>query len=398
VSRTSESPAQARLRELLKTPVADLARHHLRDLLDIVRAALDADTAAVLIREPGSEELVAREACGLEEEVRQGVRVPLGAGFAGRIAAQGRPVMLTRVDASTVTNPILWQKGIRAMLGVPLVHRGQVLGVLHVGRLHEEPFGPTDSDVLLGAADRLAEVLEVRRLTDEAAAAAMLERGLLPARLPRVPGVEFAARYVPAESLAIGGDWYDAFIAPSGDLWLVTGDVAGHGLNAAVVMGRVKSALRAYALLGDDPARVLELTDRKVQHFEMGSMVTVVCAVAKPPYDRVRICSAGHLPPALAAPGRGAELLDLPLGPPMGVLPDVPRDYRTVALPAGALLLLYTDGLVERRADTIDRGLQQLCSVLHAEDAESVCRTVMQRLVGNMVVRDDIAVLAVRRT
>src|SRR6185369_5834153 len=98
---------------------------------------------------------------------------------------------------------------------------------------------------------------------DERAAATVLERSLLPAMLPRVPGIELAARYVAAEDRSVGGDWYDVFRTPSDELWLVVGDVAGHGLRAAVVMGRVRSALRAYTLLGIAPERVLELVDRK---------------------------------------------------------------------------------------------------------------------------------------
>jgi hypothetical protein len=385
------------LRDVLAGSDSDLSRHDLRELLDRVREVMHADTAAVLLRPPGGDHVVAHEACGLEEEVRQGVRVPLGAGFAGRIAATRRPVILDRVDATTVTNPILWHKGIQTMLGVPLVVEDELLGVLHVGRLTHNAFTSEDERLLQDAADRVAGAIRVRQLGDEAAAAALLERGLLPARLPTLPGLEFAARYVPAESRAIGGDWYDAFVAPNGELWLVTGDVAGHGLNAAVVMGRVRSALRAYTLLGEGPARVLELTDGKVQHFEIGAMVTVICATARPPYDEFHICSAGHLPPVLAAPGQRTELLDVQVGPPLGIV-DLPRRTRRVSMPLGALLLLYTDGLVERRDESIERGLHRLRAAVHAESAEQVCRTVMRQLVGGEPVADDIALLAVHRT
>ena len=110
---------------------------------------------------------------------------------------------------------------------------------------------------------------------------------------PQCPGLEFATRYLTPEE-PVGGDWYDVFTVPSGDLWVVTGDVAGHGLHAAVVMGRVRSALRAYALLSSDPAEVLELTSRKVQHFEMETMVTAVCV---PPL-RSRTTSSGSPRPA----------------------------------------------------------------------------------------------------
>ena len=225
-------------------------------LLDRVRAALLTDTAAVLLREPGSDHLVARAACGLEEEVRQGVRIALGHGFAGTIAARRQPVRLARVDATTVANPILWETGIQVMLGVPLLSGADVIGVLHVGRLRAEPFTDDDVEVLQVAAERVASAIVTMRLALNTAAAGLLERGLQPTRLPALDGVQLAARYVPAEGRAVGGDWYDAFTLPSGELWLVTGDVAGHGLDAAVVMGRVRSAFRSYALLGEAPSEL----------------------------------------------------------------------------------------------------------------------------------------------
>lgn len=225
----------------------------------------------------------------------------------------------------------------------------------------------------------------------------MLERSLQPSRLPRLPGVELAARYVTAESRLIGGDWYDAFTVPSGQLWLVVGDVAGHGLNAAVVMGRVKSALRAYALECDSPHEALERTDDKVQHFEVGTLITVVCVVSSPPYDRFDICSAGHPPPVLAVPGHEAEFVDVAPGPPLGALPHIARSARFIEVPEGATLLLYTDGLVEVPNQLIDDGLHKLRSAVRADDPAVVCQTVMHELIGNRPPTDDIAVLAMRR-
>src|SRR4029077_2968487 len=106
-----------------------------------------------------------------------------------------------------------------------------------------------------------------------------LEHSLQPERLPNHPAFELAARYVPAAEEAVGGDWYDVFTLPSGDLWIVVGDVAGHGINASIVMGRIRSALRAYALLDLPVDEVLNLVDRKVEHFEIGTVATVACAV-----------------------------------------------------------------------------------------------------------------------
>jgi phosphoserine phosphatase RsbU/P len=397
-----EREAAERLEALTALTDANLSRMDFDDLLDEllerVRIIFDADTAAVLLIEDDANVLVARAARGLEDEVRQGVKVPVGAGFAGAIAARREPMLLDRVDATTVSNPILWEKGVRVMLGVPLLSNERVIGVLHVGRLESRTFTGQDAELLQVAADRMTGALQTTQLAVETAAAQLLERGLRPARLPEVPGIEFASRYVPTESRTIGGDWYDAFVLPSGRLWIVAGDVAGHGLNAAVIMGRVKSAVRAYALTDAPVADVVRLTDRKVHHFEIGAMVTVVCATAEPPYDRFEICSAGHMPPVLAVPGESTVLLDLPVGPPLGADLKIQRESAGIALPPGAVLILYTDGLVERRELLLEDRLDVLCQAAVAGDPELVCRELMHTMVGSDSPTDDIAVLAVRKT
>jgi hypothetical protein len=397
----SDRAAADQLAHLSAVADVELARLDLDDLLvkllDRIRAALVTDTAAVLLRDPGSDYLVARAACGLEEEVRQGVRIAFGRGFAGKVASRKQPVRLTRVDASTVANPILWESGIQVMLGVPLLHGDEVIGVLHVGRRAADPFSDADVEVLQIAAERVAAAIVARRLALSSAAADLLERSLQPSRLPELPGVQFAARYAPAAGRAVGGDWYDAFSLPSGELWLVTGDVAGHGLDAAVVMGRVRSAFRSYALLGEPPERVVELTDRKVQHFEIGTMVTLACATARPPYERVRICTAGHPPPVLKPHDGEGRLLDLPVGPPLGVAPSVTRTSLETAWPLDAVLLFYTDGLVERRDAALTSRLDPLARTVPPDDPDTVCALVMHELIRNEVVQDDVAVLAARR-
>jgi sigma-B regulation protein RsbU (phosphoserine phosphatase) len=134
-----------------------------------------------------------------------------------------------------------------------------------------------------------------------------------------------------------------------------------------------------------------------VWHFEIGTLITVVCLASTPPYDRFGICLAGHPPPVLAVPGREAEFVDIPPGPPLGALPDVARTATSVEVPVGATLLLYTDGLIEDRSQPIDAGLRKLRSAVHADDPAIVCQTVMRHLIGNRPPIDDIAVLAMRR-
>lgn len=390
-----------RLANLRAVVDADLGRLSVEDLLvellDRVRSILDADTAAVLLLDRASGQLVARAACGLEEEVRQGIKVPVGKGFAGRIAATGRPVAIEAVTPDTVANPVLWQKGVEVMLGVPLLGEGAVLGVLHVGRLEHRPFDSVDAELLEVVAGRVTAALASRQLAVERAAAALLERSLTPAALPVIEGVSFAARYVPAEERMVGGDWYDAFVSPSGSLWVVAGDAAGHGLDAAVLMGRARSTLRAYALQTDDPGVALDLTDRKIRHFEHDAMITVVCMSARPPFDRFEVASAGHPPPMLAGPGRSAELAALRISPPIGTVGGVPREVTEVQLGAGWVAALYTDGLIERRREPIGDGLERLRRALVADEPEAVATRVMNELVGGTVPDDDIALLVLRR-
>src|ERR1700754_5093830 len=166
------------------------------ELLDRVRELLEVDTAAVLLLDPSASYLVATVARGLEEEVRQGVRIPIGKGFAGRIAAGKRAVVIDQVDHANVLNPILRERGIRSLLGVPLLVGGAVIGVLHVGTLAPRRFTQDDSDLLQLVADRIALATQSRLTLAERSAAAALQRSLLPNRLPEIPGLEFAARYV----------------------------------------------------------------------------------------------------------------------------------------------------------------------------------------------------------
>jgi Stage II sporulation protein E (SpoIIE)/GAF domain len=368
----------------------------LNGVLDELRAMLAADTAAVLEFDAAAEQLVAVAARGVEEEVYQGVRIPLGHGFAGRIVLDNRPHILDHVDHTTVVNPILWRRGIRHLLGVPMHAGGTIAGVLHVGRLVDRGFTDDDVDLLQLVADRLAFYTHVRRLELHRAAALALQRSLLPSRLPRVRGLDVATRYVPEES-GVGGDWYDVFRLPSGWLGIVVGDVAGHGLGAAVVMGRLRSALRAYALADDDPAVVLENLDSMVQHFEPESTATVLYAVVEPSLERIHLSSAGHPAPVLAIPRASTRVLDLHPDPLLGVGTSPRRRTTVVDLPEGALMFCYTDGLVERREISLDERLRRLCAAIEAGAPEHVCTSVMGDLVGADTPDDDITAVAVRR-
>ena len=341
-----------------------------------MKEIIDADTAAVLLLDNSGRQLIATAASGLEEEVSQGVRIPVGAGFAGRIAAGRRPVILGHVDHSNVLNPILLDKGIRSLVGVPLLVHGAVIGVLHVGTVHDRVFTADDAALLQLAADRAALAVQSLRSREDRAAAAALQRSLLPSALPVVEGVEIAARYVPGAG-QVGGDWYDVFPLPSGELGVVVGDVAGSGLGSAVVMGRMRSALRAYALEFPDPADVVRKLDQKMQYFEGEVMATVSYALLDPASGRLRISSAGHFPPVIAAPGRRGALAEIAVDAPIGITDAPRRQVTTLALVPGAVLCFFTDGLVERRNKPLDDYITRLCETVSPAPPESVCASVM---------------------
>lgn len=369
----------------------------LTELLGRVRQVMHADTAVILLTEPGGRELFAAAALGVENEVFQGVRIPFGAGFAGRIAVEREPVLLERVDESTVVNQLLWEKGLQTLLGVPLLSGGELLGVLHVGTIAHHGFTADDVEVLQMAAERVAVSVQTQRSQASRAAATELQRSLLPAGLPRIPALDMAARYVPGGQAGVAGDWYDVFVLPSGWIGVVIGDVVGHDLPAAVVMGRLRSALRAYALESVDPADVLTRLDRKIQHFEPGMMATVLYATLGPSFDRMNVSSAGHLAPVVARPGAAAAFAELPIDPPIGVVRDARRQSAVLDLPPGALACFYTDGLVERRYRPLEVGLNLLRDTVSPRPAGAVCAQVMAQLVGDEEPEDDVAVLALHR-
>jgi serine phosphatase RsbU (regulator of sigma subunit) len=392
-----EDPEAAqRLRRIETVTHSDLARldveELLTELLGRVCELLTADIGVVLLRAPAGDHLVATATQGIDEEVHQGVRVPLGKGFAGRVAREKRPVILEEVSPASVHNPLLIEKGIRSLLGVPLVVGEDVLGVLHVGTLTPRRFTGEDADLLQLVADRVALAVRSRMSQNEQVAAATLQRSLLPTRLPAIPDLELAARYVPGNG-EVGGDWYDVFGLPSGWLCIIVGDVAGSGLAAAMTMGRLRTVFRAYALDLDDPAELLAKVDRHMRHFEPPGPTTVLCAMLEPAHRKMLLSTGGHPPPILAEPDQDSVLLEVPVDLPLGVDPSWPRHTSSVALAPGACLCFYTDGLVERRDSTVDAGIDRLRAAMFAGNAETVCAAVMSRLVGQDVAGDDIAIL-----
>ena len=368
--------------------------------LDQARSALRADTATVLALDGSRTLLEPLATVGLDRTLRRARRVPVGQGFAGRVALTRQPIALTEVDDSTVVNPVLLDHGLQSLLGVPVMDGSELLGVLHVGFLRKHHATDADKRLLSEYAAELGLTLHERLVDSEHTAALALQRSLLPTTMPVPQGVSIAARYVPADG-DLGGDWYDVFELPGGRLGVVMGDVVGHGLQAAIVMGRLRSALRAYALDHEDPAEVLSRLDRKICHFEPDVFATVVFGVSTAPFTEWRFSSAGHQPPLVGQTGRPARATDLRTDPLLGVLPDTPRHSEVLAVPAGGFLCLYTDGLVERRptrvagtTDTIGQNLERLADALAQDgDPEMRCIRALAEVVGDHVADDDIAIL-----
>ncbi len=240
---------------------------------------------------------------------------------------------------------------------------------------------------------------EEARAQREHQIAETLQRSLLPDRIPEIPGVDLAARYVPATAdVRVGGDWYDVVQLPGGLIGLAIGDVAGHGLQAAATMGQLRMALRAYALQDPSPVSVMRGVHQLVSQFPMPEMVTLMYLVFEPASRTLRFVNAGHPPALVFGNGRSVYLRD-GLAPPVGVTAEAKFTEASQELWSGATLLLYTDGLVERRGVSINEGLNRLRleAVANApSDLEELCDRLLASPLEQNHVADDIALLAMR--
>ena len=291
--------------------------------------------------------------------------------------------MLDRVDPGTVINPILSQKGVRALLGVPLIADNRLLGVMHVGTLGDRQFNDEDTTVLQLAASRIASALWSQQTAPERSAARTLQRSLLPTRFPAVEGLELASRFVAAEDFGVGGDWLDVFRLPDGGIGVVVGDVAGTGLRAAIVMGRLRSSLRAYAIESTSPAEALDRVDRKFAHFEPDELATILYLLVSPDLSHFTAASRGHPPPLIALDGQDAMVVDCSPRPPIGAHIATPGINITCELPIGSTVACFTDGLIERRDESIDVGLERLRRVFRPGPPDEVCGAVMAQVIGS---------------
>lgn len=303
---------------------------------------------------------------------------------------EGEPAPYTRFDTET-------------LLVAPLQARGEVLGTLTLGRAGDRtPFSSDHLPLVEDLAHRLGLSLDNSRLHRETQRIAeRLQRSLLPA-LPDIAPIGLAAGYEPSQTTAeVGGDWYDCFVLPQGDIALIIGDVTGHDLQATVTMSQLRNMLRGVACDRQEPAgKILARLDRANHTLHPTSTATCIYALLKGmrggPWT-LEWSRAGHPPPLLMTADGDSHYLDAAVGLPLGVSVDIARPESRTPLPAGSTLLLYTDGLVERRGEVLDRGMTRLRREMASLAAEPV-----EGLVGHLLhgmgadADDDIALLALR--
>ncbi len=289
---------------------------------------------------------------------------------AARCVAAGRPVMFDEPDAGMEERLARTGDGAdlsrySSFLVAPLAARDEVAGLLLLARTAgTPPFGPLERAAAEGLAARAGVCVDNARLfTQERRTAEALQQGLLPRRMSAPAGLDVAHRYRPAGDNAIGGDWYDVIPLPDGRATVTVGDAMGHGPEAAAVMAQLRAATHVLADLELPPAELLHRLNRMATTVTDGTFATCVCATVDPARGTCVIARAGHLPPVLALPGGPCSVIELPSGLPLG-LGDVEFHAAEVTLPPGAVLALYTDGLVENRARTFDAGIEALQAAL----------------------------------
>ena len=284
-------------------------------------------------------------------------------------------------------------------LSAPLIDgKGRAIGRVELSGKREGEFSADDESILVQLAQMTSVAIAKARLYEhERGIAATLQENLLPADLPEVAGVSAKARYLAGGAgVDVGGDWYELIPLPGGRVGLAIGDVVGRGVRAAAMMGQLRVALRAYALESDSPALVAQRVAHFVRSLESGQMGTGVYGVLEPRTGELRFANAGHPPPLMLSDDGTASLLDGRPGLPFGVVGDFEYTESRTTISPGSTLLLYTDGLVERRGEPIDVGLERLRRTAAGApvDPDPLCQRLLEALVQEGPA-DDVALLAV---
>jgi PAS domain S-box-containing protein len=305
-----------------------------------------------------------------------------------------------RIYHETHCAPLLAMQGSIKEIAVEIVRAdGTRLPALVNSVMREDVVRTTVFD----ATDRRRYEQELLRARErEHEIAVELQRSMLSGALPEGGGVQLGVTYHPAvRGLEVGGDWYDAFwLGDPGPLGVVVGDVVGRGIGAAATMGQLRSAVRALASTGLSPARLLEALDAFAHRHDVGELTTLVHAQLELDAGRLHYACAGHLPPVLAAPGEPARYLWEGRSLPLDAVPGLSRTHAACDFPVGALLVLYTDGLVERRDRALDRGMAELLAAierLRELPAAELSDALVDVLTSRDGRADDVCVLALQR-
>jgi hypothetical protein len=293
--------------------------------------------------------------------------------------------------------------GIDATATLPLIVSGRIIGVLSLAWSGPRSFDEDERAYLCTLAGVYAQAVERARLHErQRSVVETLQRAILPRALPALPGLELVARYLPAgRDAEIGGDWYDAAVRPDGTVTLVVGDVGGHGLPAVSAMAELRHAAHAYAIEGREPAAITTQLSANLVAARDDTLATAVVATLDPASGRLTWSCAGH-PPPLVLTGTGAVYLDDIHGPMLGVEPGYAYGEGTRTLPPASRLLLYSDGLIERRDASLTDRLGDLATAAAtslaagADELDVLCDEVLAEIAGAEAREDDICLLATR--
>ena len=394
----AEAVAQT-IGKLQQVTEAALAHLELRDLLELlverVCEVFDADVVRIVLRDHHDERVFTVGAvAGMEGEA--GTRIELGS-VLEQVIEGTRPLTL-EVAAGAGLDEAMAAAEISSLMACPLLVKGRLAGVVEVGVRSARRFTLEDESLLVLMADRAGLAIEHARAYErELSNVELLQRSLLPDRLPKLDGIQIAARYMPGGA-DVGGDWYDAVPLSEGRVGVAMGDVVGHGIGAAALMGQLRHAMRAYALEGHSPGGVLDRLDRVVRSLDGGQMATLLYLVVESDHTTIRFASAGHVPPLVIGPDGEARYLESAPNPPLGVFDKPSHTELTAELEPGSTIVLYTDGLVEERGVSIDQGLEAL-RLAASQDAchpDELCDRLVDAMLAIHAANDDIAVLAAR--
>jgi GAF domain-containing protein len=371
----------------------------LHELLRRIVRELGTELAAILLMDETGQSLRMRASIGLEEELRNAVNVPYGRGFAGRIAAGRKPLVVNDISAFDVVSSNLGDR-VSSAAGVPLIVGEELVGVLHTSSVSPRTFDDDDIALLQLAAERAAVTIRRNELFDrQREIATLLQRSLLPSELPTIPGVEVAALFVAAgRGIDVGGDFYDAFAIDDATWGFAVGDVCGRGPHAAGLTGLARNALRTLALRERDPAAVLAGVNETMLRSEVDRFCTCAYGVVEPSTDGARVILArgGHPTPRVVHPDGGVVEVR-PAGPLLGVFGAPEFSAEVVQLMPGDLLVLFTDGLVERN-ERMNRagGLRAVLASCAGRPAAAVVDRLRQVVAADDVAPDDVVALVLR--